>query len=467
MTTVDPTIFRAYDIRGSVDDALTPHVAHLIGRAYATLLRRQYGVGEVVVGLDNRPSSTALQEAFIGGVRASGVDVIDIGLAPSPLLYFAAARWGIDGGCNVTGSHGPRGVNGLKLLEQRGIPLSPEQIDALRSLIEDDDFEDGAGRLRRRDAREEYVAFLADRFRVARPLRVVVDPGNGVATCTGPEALRRAGCDVTGINLDLDGSFPNHLPDPQIAESMIGLQEKVVETSADFGVAWDGDGDRVGLVDETGARLQPDAILALLARDLLGRRAGERVLVDVKVSLSTINDIRSQGGVPVFGPSGHSLAKRKMRDDGILLGGEASAHFYFAEGYYGLDDGVYAACLIARLLGQSTQPLSAHMAGLSSYVTSPELRLPCDDGAKFEVAAAVGRHFRDRRPVLEIDGARVDFGDGWALVRASNTEPVLSLRLEAESAVRYGVIAREIEAVLAEHASVRLPDGFTVPPATP
>ena len=465
MTTVDPAIFRAYDIRGSDQDTLTPHVARAIGGAYATLLHREFGVTEIVAGRDNRPTSPALQEAFIDGVRASGADVIDIGLAPSPLLYFAAARWSIDGGCNVTGSHSPRGVNGLKLLAQGGIPLSPTEIQALRSLIEEDDFDDGTGALRASDAREEYLAFLADRFQVGRPLRVVVDPGNGVATCTGPEALRRAGCDVIGINLDLDGRFPNHLPDPQIAASMAALQRKVIETEADFGVAWDGDGDRVGVVDETGARLESDAILALLARDLLDRRPGERVLVDVKISLSAINDICSHGGVPVFGPSGHSLAKRKMRDEGILLGGEATSHFYFAEDYDGFDDGVYAACLIARLLGSSPEPLSARLASLPSYVTSPEFRLPCDDRSKFALASAVTEHFRDRHPVLEIDGARIDFGDGWALVRASNTEPVLSVRLEAETEPRYRAIAKEIAGVLGQHNAVRLPEGFTVPPA--
>lgn len=461
---INPAIFRAYDIRGRAGDDLTPDTVERIGRAYATHMQRSYGVREVVVGRDNRPSSGSLQGAFIDGLRASGTDVVEIGLAPSPLLYFAAAAWGIDGGCNVTASHSPSHMNGLKLLERAGIPIAPEEIQAVRRLAQTGDFEYGAGRLRRREVRGEYLRLLSARFQLARPLKVVVDPGNGVAACTGPEALRRLGCDVVGLNLELDGTFPNHVPDPQVAATMVDLQDEVVRTGADLGVAWDGDGDRLGLVDETGYRYEPDAILALLARDLLGRRPGERILVDVKVSLSAIRDIAAHGGIPVFGPTGHSLGKRKMRDEGILLGGEGSAHFYFAEEFYGFDDAVYAACLIANLLARSDRPLSQHFQGLAPYVTSPELRLPCDDDRKLGVVDAVTERFRARYPILDVDGARIDFGDGWALVRASNTEPVLSVRVEAETRERYASIAAELWEALSAYDEVTIPEAVRAVP---
>ena len=455
-TTVEPRIFRAYDVRGRADTELTPDVARLIGRAYATHLRRAGGAATIVVGRDNRPSSEGLLRGFVEGARASGVDVVGIGLSPSPLLYFAAARWGMAGGCNVTGSHGGPEVNGLKLLESEGIPLSASAIQGLRALIEADDFEQGAGAFEERDALPEYVAYLGERFALPRPLTVVADAGHGVTAIAGPAALERAGCEVVGLNLAPDAGGSDAPADPQLAASMEGLRAAVVAQGADMGVAWDGDGDRLGIVDEGGRRHDPDAILSLLAWDLLSRRPGARVLVDVKVSLATIRAIEAHGGRPVFGPTGHSPAKRLMREAGILLGGEASSHFYFREDYFGFDDAIFGACLIAQLVSARGRPLSALMATLMSeergagpaLLTSPELRIPCDDAAKFRIAEECAARFRASQPVLEIDGARIEFDGGWALVRASNTEPVLSVRLEAESREAYGVIAQRVSEAL-------------------
>ena len=470
---INPAIFRAYDIRGIVDEDLNPRTLDRIGRAYATYLRRTANVARIVVGRDNRPSSASLTQAFSDAVRATGLDVVDIGLAPSPLLYYAAAAWGIQGGAVITASHSPADMNGLKLLERGGIPLSPRQLQDVCALACSGDF-DRAGRSRRgalesRDARTPYLAALAQRFPLPRRLNVVVDPGNGVATCTGPQALRGIGCSVAGLNLDLDGTFPHHLPDPQDASTMAALQREVVRRGADMGVAWDGDGDRIGLVDEQGRRHDPDAILALLARDLLTRHSGARILVDVKVSLVALRDIEAHGGVPVFGPSGHSLAKRKIRDEGLLLGGEAAAHFYFAEDWYGFDDAVFAACLLARILAEQDAPVSALFQGLPVFVTSPELRLPCPDDQKFAVVARIAAQLRTlsdaEHPLLEIDGARVDFGDGWALVRASNTGPALSVRLEAETPARYAEIRALIWDLLRQEPSVTVPPGTGALPA--
>ncbi len=455
-TTVEPRIFRAYDVRGRADTELTPEVARLIGRAHATHLRRACGAATIVVGRDNRPSSAGLLGGFVEGARASGVDVVGIGLSPSPLLYFAAARWGMEGGCNVTGSHGGREVNGLKLLESEGIPLSASSIQGLRALIEADDFEQGAGTFEERDALPEYVAYLGERFALRRPLRVVADAGHGATAIAGPAALERAGCGVVGLNLEPDAGGSDAPADPQLASSMEGLRAAVVAQGADMGVAWDGDGDRLGIVDEGGRRHDPDAILTLLAWDLLSRHPGARVLVDVKVSLATIRAIEAHGGRPVFGPTGHSRAKRLMREAGILLGGEASSHFYFREDYFGFDDAIFGACLIAQLVSARGRPLSALMDTLMSegrgtgpaLVTSPELRIPCDDAAKFRIAEECAARFRTSQPVLEIDGARIEFEGGWALVRASNTEPVLSVRLEAESREAYKVIAQRVSEAL-------------------
>ena len=374
-------------------------MARLIGRAYATHLRRAGGTATIVVGRDNRPSSEGLLRGFVEGARASGVDVVGIGLSPSPLLYFAAARWGMAGGCNVTGSHGGPEVNGLKLLESEGIPLSASAIQGLRALIDAEDFEQGAGAFEERDALPEYVAYLGERFALRRPLRVVADAGHGVTAVAGPAALERAGCEVVGLRLEPDAGGSDAPADPQLAASMEGLRAAVVARGADMGVAWDGDGDRLGIVDEGGRRHDPDAILTLLAWDLLSRHPGARVLVDVKVSLATIRAIEAQGGRPVFGPTGHSPAKRLMREAGILLGGEASSHFYFREDYYGFDDAIFGACLIAQLVSARGRPLSALMAEGSegtgpALLTSPELRIPCDDAAKFRIAEECAARFR-------------------------------------------------------------------------
>ena len=459
MTSLAPHIFRAYDIRGVVGTELDGEAANRIGRAYATYVRDRYEAREIAVGRDNRPSSDPLSAGLIAGIRAVGVSVVDIGLSPSPLLYYAAASWELAGGINVTASHSPRQYNGFKLLERNGIPLAPEEIQSVRTIAQTGRFADGQGALRFRDAKPEYLEFLTERFRLSRPLRVVVDPGNAVTALTGPEALRRIGCEVIAINAALDGSFPVHMPNPQDPETMRGLMAEVQRVGADMGCAWDADGDRLGIVDEHGRRHEPDAILAVLARDVLSRHAGTRILMDVTVSRTAIQSVRDDGGEAVLGVTGHSLMKRKMRDEGILFGGEGSAHFYFAEDYYGLDDAVFGACVMARILADSGCPLSRHFDGLQRFVTSPEFRFPCADDAKFAVAAAIATRFRDEYPVLEIDGARIDFGDGWALVRASNTGPQLTVRVEATSAERYDAIRDLVWEALLTHPEVTIPPG--------
>ena len=468
MTSGEPLarhMFRAYDIRGVVGSELTPAAVRLIGAAYATLLRRDYASDRIVLANDNRPSSPQLRDAFLEGLTGAGVSAIDIGLAPSPLMYFAAARWGISGGAVITASHSPTHMNGLKLLERDAIPISPGEITRIYELASARDFESGSGHVEAGTVLAEYLDFLAERFELARPLRVVADPGNGVATLTGPDALRRIGCEVIVINGDSDGTFPKHLPNPQEAKTMDELRAAVLAEGADLGFAWDGDGDRVGVVDETGIREEPDALLAVLAREALERSPAGAVLVDVKTSLSTIRDIEAHGGTVEIGPTGHSLAKRRMRHGEFILGGEPSAHYYFAD-HYNLDDAVYAACLIASAAAASSST-SQVFSGLPQFVSSPEIPVPCSDAIKFQIAEAVGDHFAADHDVLRVDGARINFpatsdspdsGEGWSLIRASNTGPNLTIRFEATTEAHYEQIRSEILTHLRTYPELTIPD---------
>ena len=460
---LDPHIFRAYDIRGIAAEEFTPAVAERLGAAFATYLRRRFDGRRIAVGRDSRPSSPALYDALIAGARGAGVDVTAVGLSPSPVVGFAAAAWGLDGAVNVTASHNPIEFNGAKLVQRGASALLPEEIQEVRRLAESGDLDHGRGALDERDPKPEYLALLAERFRLARPLTVVADPGNGVATLTGPEALRRIGCDVIGLYTELLEGFPNHVPNPQDPQTMVQLCAAVQEHAADGGFAWDGDGDRVGMVDERGVRYDADWLVALLARDVLTRHPGARILLDAKTSLSAIRDVRAHGGDPVLTPTGYSLLRRRIEAEKILFGGEASGHIVFAEDYYGIDDGVYAACAAAKILAAESRPLSAHLAGMQRLVTSPEIMLPCADEAKFRVAAAITERLRAAAVAVDADGTRIDFGDGWALVRASNTNPVLSIRMEAEDRDRYEVIRSRVFQVVTEHPEVTLALDFGEP----
>ena len=359
----------------------------------------------------------------------------------------------------VTASHNPVEFNGMKLLREEAMPLLPDEIQEVWRIADGEDYlplvSDPPSAVER-DPAPDYLAMLRERFLLERPLRIVADPGNGVATLTGPVALEGLGATVVGLYTELLEGFPNHLPDPQEPGSMRDLAARVLAEGADLGVAWDGDGDRVGLVDETGRRYDPDWIAALLARDVLSRHPGERILMDLKSSRWPIEDVRAHGGEPVLAPTGYSIFRRRMREEGILFGGEASGHMIFAEDYPYLDDGVFAACAIARIVSQGAGPLSAHFAGLRRYVTSTEIKLPCADADKFRIAAAIADAFRGRFEMTEVDGARVEFPDGWFHLRASNTNPYLSLRIEAETRPRYDAIRALVWEALAPHPEVAL-----------
>ncbi|HEY3097310.1 MAG TPA: phosphomannomutase/phosphoglucomutase [Methylomirabilota bacterium] len=454
---LNPHIFRAYDVRGRVGSDINPEVFRLVGRAYATLIRNNGG-RTIAVGQDNRESSAALQAGFVEGARAAGVDVVDIGTVTTPILYFATAHWKLDGGANITGSHNPVEYNGVKMVHPGAAPLTEQEIQGLRETIERGAFAGGAGALSARDPRDDYFDTLAKLVRLERPLRVVADAGNGIAGVYGPPLLRRLGCDVTELHCESDGRFPNHLPDPEDPENVVDLQQKVVETGADLGLAWDGDADRVGVIDERGRRHEADLILVLLARDLLRRHPGAKVVFDVKSSQVLVDDVRKHGGVPVMWKTGHSHLKRKMREDRILLGGEVSGHMFFAEGYYGVDDGILAACKIAEIAARHAGPVSTLFDSVPHLHATPELKAPCPDGEKFKVIEELARDLKSRYDTIDIDGTRVLFpGGGWGLVRASNTNPYLTLRFEAKTETAIEDMKRVIYDALRRYPFVTLP----------
>ncbi|MEK7386396.1 MAG: phosphomannomutase/phosphoglucomutase [candidate division NC10 bacterium] len=455
---LNPHIFRAYDVRGLVGTDITPDVFLQVAAAYGTLVRRKGG-RRVAVGQDNRLSSAELKAAFVNGVRAAGVDVVDIGQVPTPMLYFAAAHWKLDGGANITGSHNPVEYNGVKMVHAGALPLTEDEIQHLRKLAESGDFERGEGGLDRLSPRDDYFDTVSRLVRPARRLKVVVDAGNGVAGLYAPALLRRIGCDVVELHCESDGRFPNHLPDPEDEKNVVDLQAKVVEARADLGVAYDGDADRVGVIDERGERHEADLLLILLARDLLARHPGAKIVFDVKSSQSLVQDIEQHGGVPVMWKTGHSHLKRKMREDGILLGGEVSGHMFFAENYYGVDDGILASCKIIEIVARAAEPASRLFASVPHLRATPELKAPCPDGEKFRVIEEVTRELKQRYETIEIDGARVLFpGGGWGLVRASNTNPYLTLRFEARTDAEIAAMKRVIYDALRRYPFVTLPD---------
>lgn len=455
---LNPHIFRAYDVRGRVGADVNPDVFRRVGRAYATLLRRRGG-RTIAVGQDNRVSSSDLRAAFIEGVRAAGVDVVEIGLATTPLLYFATAHWRLDGGANITGSHNPIEYNGVKMVWAGAAPLSEDEIQTLRKLAEAGDYETGAGTVTARSPREDYFATVTRLVSLPRSLTVVADAGNGVAGLYGPELLRRLGCRVVELHCESDGTFPNHLPDPEDPKNVVDLQAKVLEVGADAGLAWDGDADRVGLVDERGRRHEADLVLILLARDLLARRPGQKVVFDVKSSQLLVDEIRQHGGVPVMWKTGHSHLKRKMREEGILLGGEVSGHMFFAENYYGVDDGILAACKVLEIAARVSEPLSRLFDSVPHLYATPELKAPCPDSEKFRVIDELARALKARYETIDIDGARVLFpGGGWGLVRASNTNPYLTLRFEAPTEAQIEAMKRVIYDALRRYPFITLPE---------
>jgi phosphomannomutase/phosphoglucomutase len=453
----NPQIFREYDIRGVADRDLTDEVVRSIGAAFAQRMRDR-GKKVIAVGRDVRLSSPRIRAALVEGLRDQGARVIDVGQVPTPALYFAILHLHADGGVMVTGSHNPIEYNGLKLSDGISSLHGPD-IQDLRDRATSAGALPQRGTVEKVSVDEEYLRDLTSRVSLKRKLRVVVDPGNGAASILGPAYLRALGCDVDAIFAEPDGHFPNHLPDPTVPSLMRSLQERVRETGADLGIGFDGDADRVGAVDEKGRLLYGDQLLGLYAADVLASRPGAPIIFDVKCSQGLVDWVRMKGGEPVMWKAGHSLIKAKMRETKAPLGGEMSGHMFFADEFYGYDDALYAAARLLRILAGGPATLSARVDELpqSRYVSTPELRLDCTDERKFAIVDAVREHFAARYDVIDVDGVRVQFGDGWGLIRASNTQPVLVARFEAKSKERLQAIAREVYDVLATFPEVTIP----------
>jgi len=449
---IDLSIFRAYDIRGKVPGQINVEVAEALGLAFGTYIAGAEGA-QVAVGRDNRASSEELQQTLVRALVSTGCTVHDIGLSTSPALYFAVGHWGLAGGISVSGSHNPPDENGFKLVGEGNRPIAGDEILRVKEVLDAGAFRSGRGRAERREIKPEYFARLKEATRLARPFRVVVDTGNGVAGLFAPALLREVGCEVIELHTELDNTFPNHLPDPQMPENVVCLQAKVRETGADLGLAFDGDGDRLGVIDERGERHEADYVLMLLARGLLDEQPGAKVIMDVKVSQPVMDDIRSRGGETLVWKTGHSLIKLKMREEQAPLAGEASGHLFYQENFYS-DDALFAACKLLTYLSRSDWPFSAHLEGVPRWYTSPELRVPCPDDRKWQVVEAVAGELRRRHPALEIDGIRATIADGWALVRASNTGPNLTLRFEAKTQEGLEAIDSEVMGVLRKYVEV-------------
>jgi phosphomannomutase/phosphoglucomutase len=454
-------LFREYDIRGIVGQELTEEVAERIGRAFATVAG-QRGVKTVSVGRDGRASSPALRDRLTRGLTAGGLNVVDIGVCPTPVLYFSLFNLPVDGGVMITGSHNAAEYNGFKLCVGKEA-LHGEEIQHLRTVMEAGRFSSGAGTATERPLIPDYLAYLKKNFASVRAdkLHVVADAGNGAAALVAKEALEQLGCRVTGLYCELDGRFPNHHPDPTVVDNLKDLIKTVKDTKADVGIGYDGDADRIGAIDEKGNILWGDRLMVIYSRDILKQRPGGTILSEVKASQSLYDDIKKHGGRGIMWKTGHSLIKAKMKEESAVLAGEMSGHMFFADRYFGYDDAIYASCRLVEILAKSGKPLSALLADLPVSSVTPEIRVDMPDHLKFDLVKHVQAGLTDLarkggasdaglkiRDVVTIDGIRVIFEDGWGLIRASNTQPALVLRFEASSPERLAAIRNLIESAL-------------------
>jgi len=459
--TVPAHVFREYDIRGVADHDLSDELAEGIGRGLGAMLGEGKKPGEgplrLAVGRDCRLSSPRLFEALVRGLVAAGVHVVDIGVGPTPKLYFAVYHLHTDGGVQITGSHNPGDENGFKMMRGKASFFGPD-IQRLRERIAAKDFgaPAQAGKVETVDVEDAYVATMKEKFDfTGKPLSFVLDAGNGAGGPLGLRAMKAVGLSPDALFCEMDGTFPNHHPDPTVPKNLDALVKRVKETGAKVGLAYDGDADRLGAVDANGDIIWGDKLMILFSRALLADKPGATILGEVKCSQTLYDDIAKHGGKPVVWKTGHSLIKTKMKETGASLAGEMSGHLFFADRYFGYDDAIYAGMRLLEILAKDPRPLADMLADVPKTFSTPELRVDCPDALKFQVVAAVTEHYKKKgNEVLDIDGARIKFpGEGsapkWGLVRASNTGPILVMRFEAGSEAELNAIRSEVEAVVA------------------
>ncbi len=431
---MNPFIFREYDIRGKADTDLTPEVVIKIGKGFGTYLINR-GVKEVVVGRDVRLSSERIREEIEDGLLSTGCNVIDIGIVPTPLLYFTLSYYGKDSGVMITASHNPKEYNGFKLCYNR-MSLYGKDIQDLKRLIEEGKFSQGKGKRESLNPIPAYIPFLKEKIKLKRRMRVSMDPGNGTVGIILEPLLKEFDIEPFLINTRPDGNFPAHLPDPTVLEYLKELRDVVLRMNTEVGIGYDGDGDRIGVIDERGEVIYGDTLVGIFAKEVLRKRPGAKIIFDVKCSQGLVEYIESLGGTPLMYKTGHSLLKAKLREEKAPLAGEMSGHIFFADEYFGYDDAIYASLRLLQILSQDKRPLSHLVKEIPSYYSTPEIRVDCPDKMKFKIVEELKERLISKYRVIDIDGVRVVFPDGWGLVRASNTQPALVLRFEAKTRER-------------------------------
>ena len=439
-------IFRQYDIRGIVGEDLDPEVTEAVGRAFGSRVRRDANSSSptVAVGCDNRTTSPALAEALISGIRSAGVDVFDVGTVPTPVLYWSEVKLGTDAGVQITGSHNPPEWNGIKMT-YGGSSLYGDAIQDLLHSIQASNFTSGSGGYERLTVLDRYVDDIAARFSLDQPMRVAVDCGKGTGSILAVRLLEAIGVEVTPLFCESDPTFPNHHPDPTVDENLIDLIRTIESGNHDLGVAFDGDADRIGAIDDQGKIIRGDILLLLFGLDLLKKRGpGQKLIFDVKCSQVLPELFKEAGGEPIMWQTGHSLIKKKMRETGALLAGELSGHIMIADDYLGFDDALYNACRLIEIISHSGRTLSEMISDFPEYSSTPEIRIDVTEDQKWAVVSEAEVYFKEKYDVIGVDGVRILFGDGWALLRASNTQPAIVARFEARSESRLLEIRTEI-----------------------
>jgi len=451
---INPQIFREYDIRGIVGKDLTAEIVKMLGKSFGTYVISKGG-NKVSVGRDNRLSSPKFKSALIGGILSTGCDVIDIGLVPTPVMYFSLFNLEIDGGIIVTGSHNPPNFNGLKIAFGKST-IYGDEIKELGKIIDEDRILIGKGTLYHQNIKDDYINYIKDRIDLKKKLRLVIDAGSGTAGLIAPKLLKEIGCEVIELYCELDGTYPHHHPDPTVVEFVQDLVKKVKEENADLGIAYDGDADRIGVIDDKGSIIWGDYLLILFSRDIL-KKGREKIIFEVKCSQALVDEIEKAGGEPIMWKTGHSLIKNKMIEEKAVLGGEMSGHIFFADNYFGYDDAIFASCRLVELLSKSDKTISEMLSDIPKYFSTPEIRVDCPDEKKFEIVDNIKDYFKKNHKIIDVDGVRILFTDGWGLVRASNTQPAIVLRFEGKTKESLKNIKNKILEKLSEYPSLAIP----------
>lgn len=451
----NPYVFREYDIRGEVAEDFSDEFVQDLGRAFGTFVKRRGGK-EIGLGGDIRLTTPDLVENFKTGLLETGIDIINLGIVPTPANYYSMWKLDVAGAVQITGSHNPPEMNGFKMSFKKGAVYG-EQIQELRQLMEKRDFSSGTGAEVSYEILQDYMEMIVDKITLERELRVAMDCGNAAACLVAPRLFRDLGVDLTELYCEVDGSFPNHHPDPSVPKNLEDLSRVVQSGNLDMGIAYDGDADRIGIEDDQGNIVYADRIMCLFLPEIV--RPGDEVLFDVKCSLALEEEILRHGGKPVIWKTGHSLIKQKMKELGCRFGGEMSGHLFMADDYFGYDDAIYVSARLAQTLSRQDKAISELVAGLPVYYSTPEMRLDCpSDEEKFFIAEKAATYFKAHYDCIDIDGVRVKFSDGWGLVRASNTQPVIVCRFEAKTPERMEEIKTAVLTKVQEMGEISIPD---------